>query len=111
MSTEATGDGRPETADAIEPAAGAAGAVSAAPPAGESDELDEPGESDQSGEPGKSEDYGEYADDEAPEFAVDEGLADEAELDDDGHVPRHGRPPRDGSARAPETGRRARHNW
>ncbi len=83
MSTEATGDGRPETADAIEPAAGAAGAVSAAPPAGESDELDEPGESDQSGEPGKSEDYGEYADDKAPEFAVDESLADEADLDDD----------------------------
>jgi hypothetical protein len=77
MSTEATGDGRPETADAIEPAAGTVGAVSAAPPAGESDELDEPGESGQSGEPGEPEDYEEH--DEAPEFAVDE-----ADLDDDG---------------------------
>ncbi len=41
MSTEATGDSRPEAVDAIEPAAGAvisAGAASAAPPPDESDE-------------------------------------------------------------------------
>jgi Septum formation len=84
MSTEATGDGRPETADAIEPAAGTVGAVSAAPPAGESDEPGEPGESGQSGELGEPEDYEEHADDEASEFAVDEGFAAEADLEDDG---------------------------
>jgi Septum formation len=69
MSTEATGDGRPEAVDATEPAAGApaAGAPAAEP------ELDEPDQPDGSGEPGEpDDDYGEYADDEAPESIVDD---------------------------------------
>jgi hypothetical protein len=72
MSTEATGDGRPDAVGATEPGTGA---EYAAPTAGESDEpgghgepsgLDEPGES---GEP--ENDYGEYTGDQGTESRVD----------------------------------------
>jgi len=92
MSTEATGDGRPETVDATEPAAGAA----AAEPA-----VDQSGEPDGSGEPGEpsepDDDYGEYTDDVAPESIVDdESLEyDEAlEYDEDYESGETAEPPR-----------------
>lgn len=87
MSTEATGDGRPEAVDATEPAA----SVAAAEPAvgesdqfGESDQLDEPDQPDgpdQPREPG--DDYGEYADDAAPESVVDDESLEYDEYDED----------------------------
>jgi putative regulator of septum formation len=67
MSTEATGDGRPEAVDATEPAAGAPAAEPAV------DEPDESGDPDGPEEPdGSGDDYGEYADDDAPESIVDD---------------------------------------
>src|SRR5580692_7974884 len=73
MSTEATGDGRPEAVDATEPAAGAAAAEPAVDQSGERDGSGEAGEGDGSGEPGEpDDDYGEYADESAPESIVDD---------------------------------------
>jgi len=66
MSTEATGDGRPEVVDATEPAAGAA----AEPAVDQSDQPDGSGEPSEPGEP--DDDYGEYADESAPESIVDD---------------------------------------
>jgi hypothetical protein len=95
MSTEATGDGRPEAVDATGPVAGAelatdesgepgeSGESGEADEPGEASELsessesdeaaelsaaDDPGEDDESGE----DDYGEYADDELPESGEDD---------------------------------------
>jgi hypothetical protein len=69
MSTEATGDGRPEVVDATEPAAGAA----AEPAVDQSDQPDGSGEPSEPSEPGEpGDDYGEYADESAPESIVDD---------------------------------------
>jgi hypothetical protein len=89
MSTEATGDGRPDAVGATEPGAAA---EYAAPTAGESDETggsDEPEGPDESSRPDESDgldesgepsdDYGEYADDEVIESRVDRETLDYAE--------------------------------
>jgi hypothetical protein len=73
MSTEATGDGRPEAVDATEPAAGAPAAEPALDEPDQPDGSGEPDEPDGSGEPDEpDDDYGEYARDEAPESIVDD---------------------------------------
>jgi hypothetical protein len=86
MSTEATGDGRPEAVDATGPVAGAelaadesgepgeADQASEPSESSESDEADEPGAADEAGEDDESgeDDYGEYADDEVPESREDD---------------------------------------
>ena len=113
MSTEATGDGRPEAVDATEPAAGAAVAEPAVDQSGEPDGSGEASEPDGSGEPGEpdrsgqaseprepgepDDDYGEYADESAPEsIADDESLEyDEAlEYDEDYESGETAEPPR-----------------
>jgi hypothetical protein len=70
MSTEATGDGRPEAVDATEPAASVTAAEPAVDQPDGSGEADGPGEP---GEPGEPADvYGQYADESAPESIVDD---------------------------------------